>query len=480
MSTAPPIILWFRKDLRLDDNLALTAAVETGRPVLSVYILDDSDPTIAPLGGAQLWWLHHSLLSLKKSLRAAGNDLVLRRGPWEKVLGELIASTGADAIYVNRLHDPAGLEKKRSFADAQAARGVKVAAFDGQLLHDPRRLTTGSGGSFRVYTPFWNAFQRQHEPRPPVDAPAKIQKFPSPPESDDLDSWNCLPTKPNWALHFKESWTPGEPAALEKLQEFIEGPLDTYKTDRDFPAKTATSCLSPHLALGEISPFRIWHATRGLDDISREDLIHFRKELVWREFCYHLLFHFPDLAEKNWNARFDALTWKKDSKRFHAWTRGMTGYPIVDAGMRQLWRDGIMHNRVRMIAGSFLIKDLLIDWREGERWFRDTLVDADAASNPANWQWVAGTGADASPFFRVFNPVLQGEKFDKSGDYVRSFVPEIARLPDKFIHRPFDAPADVLRKAGVELGKTYPHPIVNHAEARDRALGAYDAVKRGD
>lgn len=478
MLAAPPIILWFRKDLRLDDNLALTAAVETGRPVLSVYILDDSDPTLAPLGAAQRWWLHHSLLSLRRSLRAAGNDLILRRGPWDKTLENLLAASGADAIFVNRIHEPAGLAKKRDFAEALKTRGVDITAFDGQLLHDPRKLTTGSGGSFRVYTPFWNAFQRQHEPRPPVEAPSKIPAFHIEVESDDLDSWHCLPSKPDWAVHFTESWTPGEPAALEKLHDFVDGPLDRYRTDRDFPARPATSRLSPHLALGEISPFRIWGATRGLGEISREDLIHFRKELVWREFCYHLLFHFPDLAERNWNAHFDALGWQEDAARFRAWTRGMTGYPIIDAGMRQLWRDGTMHNRVRMITGSFLVKDLLIDWRQGERWFRDTLVDADPASNPANWQWVAGTGADASPFFRVFNPVLQGEKFDASGDYVRSFVPEIAGLPDKFIHRPFDAPAEVLRKAGIALGTTYPQPIVDHAQARVRALNAYEAVKR--
>ena len=478
MASPPPILLWFRKDLRLDDNLALTAAVETGRPVIPVYILDESDATIAPLGAAQRWWLHHSLKSLRKSLRATGNDLLLRRGPSEKILQELIYATGADTIFASRIHEPQRLDREPVFAEAQKQRGLRFTAFAGQLLHDPQRLATGSGGAFRVYTPFWNAFQRQHEPRPPVEAPSSIPAFRAPPETDDLDAWNCVPAKPDWAAHFPQSWTPGEAAAIDKLGQFLDGPLDRYKTDRDFPARPATSRLSPHLALGEISPFRIWDATRGLGDIPREDLIHFRKELVWREFCHHLLFHFPDLAEKNWNARFDALTWQEDSRRFGAWTRGMTGYPIVDAGMRQLWRDGIMHNRVRMIVGSFLVKDLLIDWRQGERWFRDTLVDADPASNPANWQWVAGTGADASPFFRVFNPILQGEKFDASGDYVRSFVTEIAGLPDKFIHRPFEAPAEVLRKAGIELGVTYPRPIVDHAQARQRALGAYEAVKR--
>ncbi|MFS8123795.1 deoxyribodipyrimidine photo-lyase [Rhizobium sp. BR 250] len=475
-TSASPAIVWFRKDLRLSDNLALLAAMDHNGPVIPVYIREQFS---GPLGGAQQWWLHHSLASLAAALEKIGSRLLFLSGDTEKTLRQLISETGADALFWNRRYDPAGIATDRVLKQTLREDGLTVRSFSGQLLHEPSRLQTKSGGPYRVYTPFWRALEGGDEPRAPVDAPKSLKAPKTWPKSEKLSDWKLLPTRPDWAKDFSEIWVPGENGALEKLDDFIDGALKGYEEGRDFPAKPATSLLSPHLASGEISPAAVWHATKGLSrHIASHDISRFRKELVWREFCYHLLFHFPELDEKNWNDSFDAFPWRDDEKSLKAWTRGMTGYPIVDAGMRQLWQHGTMHNRVRMIVASFLIKHLLIDWRKGEKWFRDTLVDADAASNAANWQWVAGSGADASPFFRIFNPILQGEKFDGDGDYVRRFVPELEKLDRKFIHKPFQAPKELLDKAGIELGKTYPRPIVDHARARERALAAYAEVKK--
>ncbi|MGV2098919.1 cryptochrome/photolyase family protein [Rhizobium sp. 21-4511-3d] len=473
-----PVILWFRKDLRLDDNHALHEACASGRPIIPLYIREPETSGNGPLGSAQAWWLHHSLEALETSLHKHHGRLVLITGNALEVLQALVKSTGAETVLWNRRYDPPGIAVDMRIKHELERQAVEARSFAGQLLHEPSKLKTGGGTPYRVYTPFWRALEGSGEPPHPLDAPKKFS-FPSHwPHSEPLASWKLLPVKPDWASEFSDIWTPGEDAALEKLQDFVDERLNGYKKDRDFPSVAATSMLSPHLALGEISPARIWEATRGLSKrVPSDDLVHFRKELAWREFCYHLLFHFPKLPYANWNDRFDGFEWHNDKGHFKAWTRGLTGYPIVDAGMRQLWRHGIMHNRVRMITGSFLIKDLMIDWRRGEKWFRDTLVDADPASNAANWQWVAGSGADASPFFRIFNPILQGEKFDPDGDYVREFVPELAKLDNKYIHRPFEAPAAVLEKAGIVLGETYPKPIVDHAKARDRALKAYNAIK---
>lgn len=472
-----PILLWFRKDLRLNDNLALSAAAATGRPVLPVYIHDTTNPDTGPLGGAQAWWLYHSLTSLGASLKGIGSRLSLRSGDSADQLLELLQQTSGGAVYWNRRYDPAGIAIDTAIKAMLSQQGYEVKSFAGQLLHEPSRVKTGAGGPYRVYTPFWRALEAGGEPAEPIAAPDTLPAPSDWPASEVLEDWSLLPTRPDWAKHFSEVWTPGEAGALARLDDFVEDGLQGYKAERDFPARPSTSRLSPHLALGEISPARVWHATRGLSDrIAAEDITHFRKELVWRDFSYHLLFHFPDLATKNWNPRFDAFPWTNAPDLFERWTRGQTGYPIVDAGMRQLWRHGIMHNRVRMIAASFLIKDLMIDWRDGERWFRDTLVDADPASNAASWQWVAGSGADAAPFFRIFNPVTQGEKFDPDGDYVREFVPELAGLDNRFLHKPFAASLSELKKAGVVLGKTYPAPIVDHKRAREQALAAYKSV----
>ncbi|MBW6424770.1 DNA photolyase family protein [Rhizobium sp. XQZ8] len=470
-----PSILWFRKDLRLDDNPALHAAIEAGGPVIPVYIREPEHLNVGPLGAAQAWWLHHSLTGLKTSLKSLGSDLVFASGKAEDVLADIAQKTGAKTVFVNRAYERTSFD--RDIAIALKEDGIAIRAYHGQLLHEPKSIRTGSGNAFKVFTPFWNAMQKIGEPHDPVDAPDTI---PSPehfPKSESLDGWDLLPKKPDWAADFPKMWTPGEDGAQEKLSDFLDRELHDYKRGRDLPAVDATSLLSPHLAHGEISPSRIWHATRGQPKKAADEVSHFRRELAWRDFCYNLLIEFPELNEKNWDDKFDPFEWEYDAKDFHAWTSGRTGYPIVDAGMRQLWRYGFMHNRVRMIAASFLIKDLMIDWRKGEKWFRDTLVDADPANNSANWQWVAGSGADASPFFRIFNPILQGEKFDPDGDYVREHVPELAKLDRKYIHKPFDAPKDVLEKAGIELGKTYPKPVVDHGFARDRALAAYRKIR---
>ncbi len=466
-----PVILWFRKDLRLDDNRALVHAVAAGRPVLPLYI---HEPDNGPLGAAQSWWLHHSLVALGHALERRGSRLLLRSGAPQAVLSDLIAETGASEILWNERYDPAGIETDSALKSTLRYGGVTVYGFSGQLLHDPSRMKTGTGRSYRVYTPFWRAFEASVEPEGPIEAPSALPAPAEWPNTGTLDDWHLLPTKPDWAAAFRELWTPGETGARKRLEAFVRTGLAGYAVGRDFPAEPHVSMLSPHLALGEISPARVWHATRELSgSVPAEDVTSFRKELVWREFGYHLLSHCPALAHRNFSEKFDGFPWRNDPEGLRRWQRGETGYPIIDAGMRQLWQTGWMHNRVRMIVASFLVKDLLIDWREGERWFRDTLVDADPASNAANWQWVAGSGADAAPFFRIFNPISQGEKFDPDGQYVRRFVPELKALPDRFIHRPFDAPLPVLEDAGVSLGKTYPRPIVDHKAARERALAAF-------
>ncbi|MGO7089375.1 deoxyribodipyrimidine photo-lyase [Rhizobium leguminosarum] len=475
---AKPVILWFRKDLRLDDNRALDAAHRSGRPIIPLYISEPEAAGTGPLGAAQAWWLHHSLEALDRSLRKRQGRLVLASGEALEVLRAFSRESGAEAVFWNQRYDPAGISIDVRIKHELEKQAIEARSFGGQLLHEPSRLVTGNGTPYRVYTPFWRALEGGGEPEPPLEAPAKLRLASQLPKSEALEGWKLLPTKPDWAGDFTDLWTPGEEGAHEKLRAFIEDALDGYKENRDYPARPATSMLSPHLAFGEISPARIWAATRGLSKrVAAADVVHFRKEIAWREFSYHLLFHFPRLASNNWNERFDGFEWRNDEDDFRAWRRGMTGYPIIDAGMRQLWRHGWMHNRVRMIVASFLIKDLMIDWRRGEAWFRDMLVDADPANNAASWQWVAGSGADASPFFRIFNPVLQGEKFDPDGNYVRSYVPELRELGAKYIHRPFEAPRSMLDEAGIALGQTYPKPIVDHALARNRALAAYNATR---
>jgi deoxyribodipyrimidine photo-lyase len=452
-----PAIVWFRQDLRLADNPALAAAAAADAPLIPVFVLDDDTPGEWAPGGAARWWLHHSLASLNKSLKG---HLVLRRGKAASVIKALVQETGADTVVWNRCYEPFAVERDKALKSNLATQGIGAQSFNGALLHEPWKLKTAGGKPFRVFTPFWKAMRERPVEKPhPAPRGMRFRKVPS----DDLKDWSLLPTKPNWAKGF--DWTPGEQAAHDLLYGFLDK-IGEYAEGRDRPDCDGTSRLSPHLHWGEISPRQVWHAVRTHGHGTGHET--FLKELGWREFCAQLLFHNPGLPTEPLDARFAKFQWRQGGKDFHAWTRGQTGIPIVDAGMRQLWQTGWMHNRVRMIAASLLIKHLGIHWRDGERWFWDALVDADLSSNAANWQWVAGCGADAAPFFRVFNPVLQGEKFDPKGAYVRKFVPELADVSDRYVHKPWEAPAPPVN---------YPAPIVDLAEGRQRALAAFRALK---
>ncbi len=462
-------IVWFRHDLRLADNPALTAALESGRPVVPVYVLDAETAGVRLPGGATRWWLHKSLQSLAASLQALGSRLVLRRGPALKTILGLAAECDAHAVYWNRAYDQGPRERDASLKQALAARAVAGESRKANLLFEPWEVKTAAGEPFKVFTPFWRACRRLRSPDQPLPAPSRLPTPSAWPASDRLASWRLLPTAPDWSGGLAASWTPGETGAIERLTSFLDGAIALYREARDRPAVDGTSRLSPYLAFGEISPRQVWRAAAARGHSAATEK--FLAELGWREFSYNLLFHFGDLARRNFRPEFDAFPWAGDEDAIEAWRRGRTGYPIVDAGMRQLWTTGWMHNRVRMIAASLLTKDLLVDWRVGERWFWDTLVDADPANNAAGWQWVAGSGADAQPFFRIFNPVLQGEKFDPRGDYVRRWVPELAGLPSETIHRPWTAG----RRISPDV---YPERIVDHAVARDRALGAFRRLKQ--
>jgi deoxyribodipyrimidine photo-lyase len=483
-SSAPaPAIVWFRRDLRLNDNPALAAAAAGGRPVIALYILDTATADLAP-GGATRWWLHHSLAALAAALqRRYGLPLLLRRGDPARILPALLRDSGATAVHWNRGYEAAAVARDTALKAALKADGVAVETHNAALLFEPWTVQTQAGGWFKVFTPFWRAC-RALGAAAPQRAPDRIAGWPQPLASEALQDWALLPAQPDWAGGLREAWTPGEAGATARLQAFLDTELADYADGRDRPDRSVTSRLSPHLACGEIGPRQIWQAVqmavdRGPPGLAR-NAEKFLAELGWREFSYHLLFHFPHLARHNFRADFDAFPWQPDAARLRAWQRGRTGYPIVDAGMRQLWQTGWMHNRVRMIAASFLIKHLLQDWRAGEAWFRDTLVDADPASNAASWQWVAGSGADAAPYFRIFNPVLQGEKFDPAGLYVRHWVPELARLPDRYLHQPWAAPDAVLEQAGMVLGRDYPRPLVDHDAARKAALAAFAALRNDD
>ncbi|MDY8109793.1 deoxyribodipyrimidine photo-lyase [Fulvimarina sp. 2208YS6-2-32] len=474
-----PIVVWLRDDLRLDDNPALALAAETKRPIVPLVVLDEESDGVRALGGAHKWWLHHSLERFAASLRGIGSQLTLRRGKALDHVTQIVEETGATALFFNRRYDPASRAVDDAIEEALGG-DVVVERFTANILHDPENVQTKTGGYYKVYTPFWKNVS-QSEPRDPMDPPKGLKQPDGFPKSDDLADWNLLPSKPDWSGGFSDLWEPGEKTAHERFETFCDDLLEDYHNGRERPRDDATTRMSPHLRWGEISPYRLWHSARTYSNrrktIPEEAIKTFLQELVWRDFNYHLLFHFGALATDNFNDRFDTFPWRSSKQDLTAWQKGLTGYPIVDAGMRQLWQKGWMHNRVRMIVGSFLTKDLLIDWRDGERWFWDTLVDGDIASNTSQWQWIGGSGADAQPFFRIFNPITQSERFDKKGAYIRQFVPELRDMPDKHIHAPWKAGRDVLEKAGVKLGETYPEPVVDHSDARDRALSAYDEVK---
>ena len=472
-----PVIVWFRRDLRLADNPALHAAVETGAPVIPLYVLDES-PSLRPLGGAHRWWLDKSLRALAADLQARGSPLILRRGPAEEVLPALVRETGAGAVHWNRLYDPGLTERDAELQETLGNLGVEALSFKAHLLIEPGELRTKTGNLYGVFTPFWRAARAQLTVADALPAPEQLTPPAQAPASDDIDAWRLHPTKPDWSTGF--DWTPGETAARERLHTFVDGALAQYSRGRDSPSEDGSSRLSAHLHWGELGPAQVWRcvqhaaASGGVAEVQAEKLL---SELAWREFNHQLLAARPDLATEPVKAPFARFPFRTAPAELRAWTRGQTGYPIVDAGMRQLWTTGWMHNRVRLVTASFLVKHLLIDWREGERWFWDTLVDADPANNAANWQWIAGSGFDAAPFFRIFNPVAQGEKFDPDGAYVKRWVPELARLPASVIHRPWEADSDWLNRAGVKFGRTYPRPIVDHAAARERALSALRGLK---
>jgi len=452
-----PTIVWFRDDLRLADNPALHHAIARGAPVVAVYVLDEESTGIRPLGGASRWWLHSSLLALTASLTALGVPLVLRRGPAAAVITDLATLTGAAAVHWNRRYGQAERDVDTQVKAELRADGTEAQSFAGSLLFEPWTIRTLQGNPYSVFTPFWRACLAAPLPRDPYPAPMTIEAWPEQLASDDLLAWTLEPSAPDWAAGLRATWQPGEASAQHRLDEFLADRLARYAEDRDLPAEDATSGLSPHLRWGEISPYQVWHATRlaaeGLTGSAAKGAVRFLTEVGWREFSYHVLFHAPDLATANWKVGFNAFPWQPlDQTALTAWHQGRTGFALVDAGMRELWRTGTMHNRVRMVTASFLTKNLLIDWRVGESWFWDTLVDADPASNPASWQWVAGSGADAAPYFRIFNPELQFAKFDPHQSYVRANVPEWGT----------DA---------------YPEPIVDLGETRRAALAAYELVK---
>jgi deoxyribodipyrimidine photo-lyase len=472
-----PSLVWFRQDLRLADNPALHAAAAAG-PVVGLYVLDDVTPGDWALGGASRWWLNHSLQRLSDELAAKGGVLVLRRGRAADVVPAVASEMNATGVFWNRCYEPYARTRDEHLKTRLKAEGRTAQSFNGTLLFEPWDVATKTGGPYTVFTPFWKACVAKGGIGPVLPAPATLTAPAKVPASDTLADWGLLPTRPNWSKGF-DVWTPGEAGARQRLEAFLAHGLNGYKELRNRPDLPNVSRLSPHLHWGEISPRQVWHAAERAREMGapEPDVAHFLSELGWREFSYHLLYYSPHLPDRNWKPNFNAFPWASNPGFLKAWQQGQTGYPIVDAGLRELWATGWMHNRVRMIVASFLIKDLLIHWKEGEAWFWDTLVDADLASNAASWQWVAGSGADAAPFFRIFNPVGQGEKFDPEGAYVRRWVPELAKLPTAFLHAPWTADKTTLLNAGVILGTTYPRPIVDHAEARNVALAAFEKIK---
>ena len=475
-----PTIVWFRNDLRLADNPALHAALARKAPILPIFVLE-RDNGLRALGAASLWWLHHSLQCLGEALEKAGAKLHFYEGEAGTIVPELAEACDAGALLFNRRYGDSGRKLDDAIVEAVEQQGRIAESFNGRLLNEPWEIETKSGGPYGVFTPYWKSIKAKGLPEETLPKHGKLDgaKAPSSLKSGTLDALGLLPSKPNWAEGWDDTWTPGEAGAAERLRAFLKDHLKDYKTERNTLASRGTSHLSPHLRFGEISPRQIVAAVKEATTKSNaEDADSFLSEIAWREFDYHNLYYHPDVAEKNLHDKYDAMPWEKPNKAdLDAWKTGRTGFPVVDAGMRELWQTGYMHNRVRMITASFLIKDMLCDWRVGEQWFWDCLCDADPANNTMNWQWVAGSGADASPFFRVFNPVTQGERYDADGDYIRRWVPELAKLDRKAIHAPWEADGGALAKAGVELGKSYPKPILDHKASRDRALAAYNKIK---
>jgi len=472
-----PAILWFREDLRLADNPALAAAIKRGSPVIPVFIWSPEEEGAWAPGGATKWWLHQSLVALDAALRATGSRLIFRFGPTERTLRDLLKQTGAKAVLWNRRYEPAIIDRDSKLKEALKAAGIEAESFNAALLHEPWTIKNKSGNPFQVFTPFWRHCLTLPDPPEPSPAPKKISTPKEWPASVALAEFELEP-KIKWAEGMCAAWQPGSIGAQQQLKRFIAEAFANYPEERNRPDHPGTSRLSPHLHLGEISPRQIWSAlNRSASSSPTWRNSQFLAEVGWREFAHHLLYHFPHTPTEPLRAEFKNFPWRENAAWLKAWQRGSTGVPLVDAGMRELWTTGWMHNRVRMVVASFLVKNLLLPWQDGARWFWDTLVDADLAQNTLGWQWTAGCGADAAPYFRIFNPVSQGEKFDPNGDYVRQWVPELARLPTEWIHQPWVAPAAELARANVALGKTYPEPIVSLAISREVALEAYARMR---
>ena len=474
------ILVWFRQDLRTADNPALIAAAAAGA-VLPLYVIDDRAEGAWPMGAAQRWWLHHSLAALDAQLRAAGSRLIVRTGDAATIIAELAGAHAVQAVYWNRRYEPAALARDIHVREALQTRGVGAQSFSGALLHEPWEIHNHAGKPFQVFTAYWRRCLRDADPPAARAAPRRLRAPRTMPASEPLAALGLIPQLP-WYAGMARAWTPGEGGAQARLRRFLDAPVWNYRTTRDVPASPGTSQLSPHLHFGELSARQVWHAlerrAQRRGQAPEQWRAHpFLTEIYWREFAYHLLYHYPHTPDAPLRAQFSAFPWEKNRAHLLAWQRGRTGVPMVDAGMRQLWTSGWMHNRVRMIVASFLVKNLLIPWQEGARWFWDTLLDADLANNTLGWQWCAGCGADAAPYFRIFNPVRQGERFDPDGRYVRTWVPELAALPARFVHAPWRAPAPVLRAAGLTLGAHYPRPIVDLGVSRARALEAYQAMR---
>ena len=469
-------IHWFRQDLRSADNPALFEAAKQGS-VLPVYILDDENAGDYKMGSASRWWLHYSLKSLDKKLNG---KLAVYSGDPAPILLKLSADKNVTAVYWNRCYEPWRLDRDEKTRKQLEAQGIEVHVHGGSLLWDPLETLKDDGTPYKVFTPFYRkGCLKAAPPRKPLPEPGNLKLVTDSSDSIRINNLGLLPAI-RWDRKMETHWQTGEQHAQDRLQEFVDHGLKDYKEGRNFPAKQNVSRLSPHLHFGELSPNQAWYAAKekGKGQNMEMNLDTFLSELGWREFSYSLLYHFPKLPRKNLQAKFDKFPWRNDKRLLKRWQQGQTGYPFVDAGMRELWQTGYMHNRVRMIVGSFLVKNLLLHWHHGERWFRDCLVDADLANNSAGWQWIAGCGADAAPYFRVFNPVTQGQKFDAAGEYTRHYVPELTNLPDKYLFNPWDAPPGVLNDAGIKLGKTYPEPVVDLKQSRERALQAFASLKK--
>ena len=468
--------MWFRNDLRLSDNPALDYAAKNGE-VMAIYIFDEKVDIDKKLGAASKWWLHHSLESLNKDLNGKLN---IYQGDAAKIIKKLHDNYNFTGIYWNRRYEPLLKNQDTAIKKYFHELNVEVKSFNAALLFEPHEVLKDDKTPYKVFTHYYRkgCLQNSKTPRHPIHQPKNLDLIRDNKFSTDIKSLELIDKIP-WHQTMEKTWKIGEKHAQDKLHNFIKNDINNYKIGRDFPSLKKVSQLSPHLHFGEISPHQIWHYTimHYQDKANEKNLDSFLSEIGWREFSYYLLYHFSELAYKNFQPRFDNFPWHHNQKYFLAWQKGLTGYPIVDAGMRELWHTGYMHNRVRMIVGSFLVKNLLIDWRYGEKWFWDCLVDADLASNSASWQWVAGSGADAAPYFRVFNPVLQGEKFDPEGEYTKKYLPQLAKLPAQYLFNPSAAPKEILKAAQIELGKDYPFAIVDIDSSRNKALEAFKKLK---